>query len=142
MKLCDDDEQWNCAVAIANTRQNFEHMKSVFTMTQAVPTLMKNSCLIDMVRNRILFTPEYWAIQGFPHPSIPASGRASMHFHAPSLVRAPGGSGSPKLCYQDQRALVGNSMHWAQVGVMCSYSCARAVCRVCCSASSASVSAA
>lgn len=144
---------WQCAVAIANITQG-AHFSNV--QTAVVPTLLRRSKLVDLIRRRIIFAAEHWVIQGFPHPAFEVvDGDMSRFFPCAALVMASppanrtedvasgdspdsparllGGAAraaraprTERLSSTAQRGLTSNSMHWAQVGVWFLCSLARA----------------
>ena len=75
------------------------------------PTLCKGSFMYSLSLDRPLHMHELWCIHGWPHPSnraLPAS--LTQHFPFPHLLDGDG------LSRADQRRLIGNGMHWSQVG--------------------------
>ena len=76
--------------------------------------------MFSMSLGRPLYLSELWLCQGFPHPACTAiSERLRGYFPFPNLVADTGDTGHDevqRLSANGQRDLIGNSMHWAQLG--------------------------
>ena len=97
--------KWSVPCALIDVSQARDHRIHSKTM----PTMTQTSRFYEMVRDRPIATLEQWLVHGFPHPSV-----ASLH---PDLVgKFPLGDELLKdLSLKQQRLLLGNSMHPAQV---------------------------
>ena len=71
-----------------------------------LPAILKHSRLYDMVRKRLLLAAELWAAQGFPHAGMPIDLNRKADFVSDHTSLPP----------RDQCELIGNSMHWSQIG--------------------------
>ncbi len=80
-----------------------------------MPALLPRSIYFDLVRWRLICTLEEWLIHGYPHPDVPElADIARERFPCVALVQK---DSSTRLALKDQRKLLGNGMHVAQVGI-------------------------
>jgi hypothetical protein len=109
-----ESQEWNVPMAVVNVTQTETHSKTV--STKVMPTLLRRSRLVDIVKGRVIPAAEHWLIMGFPHPQLDGSTDHMAHFFpCPELVGDE--HDQSHLSGSDQRALCGNAMHWSQVGV-------------------------
>ena len=76
--------------------------------------------LVRFSKARLTPMDEYWLVQGFPHPDCSEFNEAlreKLPFTA-LVTRQPidADASHRRIDIKDQRCLVGNSMHWAQIG--------------------------
>ena len=120
IKLCSmrgGHRKWHLECAVINIRQNREYTRHI--ATNVMPALLRQSVLYDLVTDRPLIVAEYWIVHGWAHPgceSIAAELRREFPF--PSLVS----EGPSELKAASQRCLLGNGMHWCQIGLWVLYS--------------------
>jgi hypothetical protein len=121
-RLCNDRfKDWVVPFGLVNISQNDDFARASF---ECFPTFTRRYKLYDIVSERLVSRKVLWAAQGFPHPGLaclPEELRRLFPF--PSLVQealAHGpveepGSQQTVLGDGAQRALMGNSMHLAQI---------------------------
>ena len=99
-------------VAIANVTNT--PMFSNQISSRVAPALLRNSFLYELVRDSPVSIIEYWLIMGYPHPSLAHQGLDTDMF----------GNGHPvaqslydeSFTIKEQKCLLGNGMHVAQIG--------------------------
>lgn len=113
--LCDAGlDNWapSTPMAVVDITQNADYVRCC--STHVFPTLLTESVLYDLLRNRRVTCAEHWLVQGFAQAGVPhIPPRCSKYFPFPSLVF--GGSSREKLRIDEQRQLTGNAMHWAAI---------------------------
>ena len=86
--------------------------------TETIPTLLRNSCLYDLVSDKPVKLSTYWLAQGYPHPAVACGSELRHpfgHLLSPTDTNG-GGDGDEPLSENEQRVLLGNGMHVAMVG--------------------------
>lgn len=121
--------QWKVPLAVVNVSQSAARHdgRGICGIdTQMMPTLLPGSVLVDLCRERVIFAAEMWIMHGYPHPDFAqVSPSAARLFPCPELVQADQTcSKADHFNSAEQRRLVGNSMHWAQVGAWFLYNAA------------------
>ena len=114
-KLMDPDtEQWDCnlKMCVANISQNDSFTNTFHTTV--MPALLRSTYLYDLMKKRAVLAGETWLIQGVPYPAFEECGQTRQWVPFGAIISDPTHSDyvSPKR----QLELVGNSMHWAQIG--------------------------
>ena len=102
------DGVWQVGVALVNITHRPGFIKQIDCA--CAPALMRRSDLFDLVTSRELVGPEYWAIQGYPHPDMIRSA-LSTAFPFSDM----------DLTLTQVRHLTGNGMHLACVGAMLAF---------------------
>ena len=107
-----DDGTWKHKVVLVNC-QNVSEYGTIYT--GCFPTMLCNSTFYDLVSSTPVSMVACWLAQGFPHPSAKDFlGDQVKFFPFPHLV---GQDPSRKhLSIGEQKKLVGNTMHWFQMG--------------------------
>ena len=99
--------------------QNFAFQKT-FGINE-IPSLLPRGIYFDIRRHRSLTACEEWCCHGFPHLAVPELEPFAKHFPIPSLVRTGKGAGSGSdeapFTLSEQKVLIGNGMHVAQIGL-------------------------
>ncbi|CAE8668378.1 unnamed protein product [Polarella glacialis] len=117
-RLCDvSGKVWAVEAALVSVTQTSCHNPTI--STNSVQTLLRKTLLHDLVQNKQVTTAEMWLIQGFPRPGLQGvSELVSAKFPFPAAIAIhPSQVGADsKLTVQQERSLIGNSMHVAQVG--------------------------
>ena len=98
-----------------NVTQTAEFEKVIGTTR--VQTLLRESHLYDLVSGRSLNMSEYWLIQGFPHPGCNLPIELVARFPFPEFVQ-----GLFAANIDEQRELLGNSMHVSSISAWILYS--------------------
>ena len=112
------------SMALCNITNNLSYSSSI--STTRFPTLLQNTCLYDLIKQRALSLSECWVLQGFPHPERQEAeaDMCGVGFPFSSLVVSPAGNVDEVLTMNQQRSVLGNGMHVAQVGAWVVYNVA------------------
>ena len=101
------------ACAIANVTNGVNYSTAV--SSRVAPTLVRNSCLVDLVRDSPLTLPEYWAIMGYTHPDLPLL-HADICGTPNPFTKHLEEKGEDRFRLSEQKILLGNGMHLASIG--------------------------
>ena len=77
------DNRWNQSAAVVNVAQTVGFAKSF--SEKVMPTLLRKSILVDLVRESPVWACEHFLIQGFPYPGY-CEATAEAFFPCPRLV--------------------------------------------------------
>jgi hypothetical protein len=113
-----NDDKWEQPVAIVNLSQRPEFINKI--SAKCFPALLRKSQLYDLVQERLVTVAELWLVQGVPHPQLVKQadfGADRFPFHRFLAVSAHGdGRQCGMIPLGQQKSVIGNSMHIAQVG--------------------------
>ena len=103
-------------LCVGNISQDPEFYKYVGDVVY--PAILPRSIYYDFYRSRVVTTLEMWLIHGWPHPGITSiSDIADEWCPFPEALAHTTVEGPDTLSYREQRTLLGNGMHFQQIGV-------------------------
>jgi hypothetical protein len=115
--LLTKSHEWIVPCALANAVQSSDFMSQI--NVDVFPAVMRKSILYDLVAQRPVLVAELWLVQGIPRPHmLPAGANAiEQEFPFPQLLpNKLAEFGQPGvLSLSEQKSLLGNCMHWAQI---------------------------
>ena len=106
-------------IAIVNVTHNSEYYKLI--STTAFPALMRSSHLCDLVTDSCIPVATHWLVQGFPHPGLLPSLSPELLEMFPCADLVFRGASARLLTPTEERVLMGNGMHLAQIGCWFTY---------------------
>ena len=87
--------------------------------SSAFPRPLCSSTLYDLCQDRPVCLAEVWLAQGFPHSTISGVPTRLSKFFTSSALAS--GTASPLVTYEDEKVMVGNTMHFGMVALFFLY---------------------